>query len=264
MPSPLGHKPKLEWIKLTQLYVPTEYQRSTKSMASQSNINRLREKFNWAECGALIVSPLNSKPPQYAIIDGQHRFKAAELHGGITELPCCVLEQKDTAAQAGNFVGINTNRVALHMLPKYHAAVVAGDPDAVSLAAILKKCKISIADQAMNMKTIPARTTTAVGTLLRMIGDYSEKQMIWVLTIIPEAYGEAKGALRPNLIRTLARFIKFYPDADRKIMIAALEETDLNELEKDARGHCKVSGGTMAAAMMVVIKRRYDAIKKAA
>ena len=56
--SSLGPKPELRWIKLTQLYVPTEYQRSVKSDASAKNINYIKARFNWAEFGALIVCPL--------------------------------------------------------------------------------------------------------------------------------------------------------------------------------------------------------------
>jgi hypothetical protein len=46
--------------------------------------------------------------------------------------------------------------------------------------------------------------TCAFGALLKMISEYSEKQITWVLTIIPEAYEDQKGMLRPNLIHNLA------------------------------------------------------------
>jgi hypothetical protein len=67
----LGPKPELRWIKLTQLYVPSEYQRSVKSDASAKNINFIKTNFDWADFGALIVCPLpESNPPQYAVMDG--------------------------------------------------------------------------------------------------------------------------------------------------------------------------------------------------
>jgi hypothetical protein len=52
-----GPKPELKWIKLTQLFIPSEYQRSIKSDASARNINYIAGNFNWADCGALIVCP---------------------------------------------------------------------------------------------------------------------------------------------------------------------------------------------------------------
>ena len=38
----LDPKPELYWVKLTQLYVPTDYQRSVKSDASSKNISHFR------------------------------------------------------------------------------------------------------------------------------------------------------------------------------------------------------------------------------
>src|SRR5262245_52083619 len=104
----LGVRPELRWVKLSQLYVPTEYQRSVKSDTSARNIKHIKSHFNWAEFGALIVCPLaGSKPPQYAVMDGQHRLRAAEEHGGIDELPCVVIGEREAREQAGNFVNIN-------------------------------------------------------------------------------------------------------------------------------------------------------------
>jgi len=104
--------------------------------------------------------------------------------------------------------------------------------------------------------------TCAIGTLLKMIAEYSEKQMTWVLTIIPEANGDEKGVLRPNLIRSLAKFIKEHPDVDRATMVYALEEIDMDDLEKDARSHRKIQGGTITDAMLTVIEWKYNAAKK--
>jgi hypothetical protein len=260
----LGQKPELRWIKLTQLYIPTEYQRSVRSDASAKNINYIKNHFNWADCGALIVCPLpHANPPQYAVIDGQHRFRAAESHGGIDELPCVVIGGRGASEQARNFVTINSKRVKLHPLQEYQAAVVAGEPDAVALQAILDKCGVTMAAQALNIRETHPRCTLAVGTLLKMIQDYSEKQITWVLTVIPEAYGDKTGMLRANLIRVLAQFRKANPDADRAAMVAALRRLHIDDLEKDARIFREIDWGTMAAAMFKVLERKYKA-KKAA
>lgn len=261
----LSDKPELKWVKLTQLYIPTEYQRSTKTDASAKNINYIKANFNWADCGALIVCPLkDSKPPQYAVIDGQHRFRAAEARGGIDELPCVVISQREAKDQARNFVTINSKRVKLSALQQYHAAVVGGDPDAVSLAAIVKKCDIQIASYAMNLSETHPRVTCAVGTLLKMIGEYSEKQMCWVLNLITDAYPEKPGMLRPNLIRVLAHFIKEKPDTNRNLMIEALQGLNIDELQRDARTYRQIEGGSTSSAMLRVLEKRYNAAKRAA
>jgi hypothetical protein len=111
----LGPRPELRWVKLSQLYVPADYQRSVKSDASAKNINHIRTNFDWAEFGALIVCPLfGSSPPQFAVMDGQHRLRAAEARGDIDEVPCVIIAERAAGAQAGNLVNINSRRVALH------------------------------------------------------------------------------------------------------------------------------------------------------
>ena len=260
----LGQKPELRWVKLTQLYIPTEYQRSVKSDASAKNINYIKNNFSWADCGALIVCPLaDANPPQYAVIDGQLRFRAAEAHGGIDELPCVIIPARDAREQASSFVTINSKRVKLHPLQEYQASVVAGEPDAVALQSILDKCGVTMAAQMLNIRETHPRCTLAVGTLLKMIQDYSEKQIVWVLTVIPEAYGDKPGMLRANLIRVLAQFIKANPNPDRAAMVAALQRLDIDDLENDARAFRQIEGGTLAAAMTKVLERKYKA-KKAA
>jgi hypothetical protein len=265
MASDLSQKPELKWIKLTELYIPTEYQRSAKNDASLKNISYIKEHFNWASCGALLVCELaKAKPPQYAIIDGQHRFKAAEAHGEITELPCVVVSPRDAPKQASHFIEVNSKRIKLNNLNQYRAAVVAGEPNAVSLSEILKKAKVSIPTNPMGNKDCPPRTTQAIGTLLRMLESYSEKQMIWALTIIPEAYEEEPGVMRASLLKAMAEWIKQHPDTNRDIMIATLQGIDLDDLEKDARAYRAIDGKRTPEAFMMVIERKYNAAKRAA
>ena len=259
----LGPKPELRWVKITQLYIPADYQRSVKSDASAKNINHIKAHFNWGDCGALIVCPLpGAQPPQYAVIDGQHRLRAAETHGGIDELPCVVIAARQAGEQARNFVAVNSRRVKLHPLQEFRAAVVAGDPDASALQSILDRCGVTMASQSLNINETHPRVTLAVGTLLRMTQDYSEKQMAWVLTVIPEAYEDKPGMLRANLIRVLARWIKAHPDTDRERMVAALRTIDISDLERDARTFRSIQGGTMAEAMTTVLERAYKAASR--
>lgn len=108
----LGQRPELKWVKLSQLFIPTDYQRSVKSDASAKNINHIRGHFSWAKFGSLIVCPIpGSNPPQFAVIDGQHRFRAAEARGDIAELPCVVISEREAREQAESFVAINSRRV---------------------------------------------------------------------------------------------------------------------------------------------------------
>lgn len=252
-------KPELKYVKIHSLYIPTDYQRSTKSRASQNNIAKIKNDFNWAQFGALVVCPLKgSKPAQFGIIDGQHRYNAALARGDIDELPCVVISQRVMTDQAKSFIAINEDRVPLHLLHKYQAMIMAGDPDALALQEILKKCNITIASHAFTNVEMPPRCTMAIGSLLKMMSDFTEKQMIWALTIIPDTYGDKPGMLTANLIKVMAKFIKEIPDAKRDVLIGVLQRIDMDTLKRDALTYRKIEGGTTVTAMFKVIEKKYN------
>ena len=255
-------KPDLKWIKLSQLYIPQEYQRTAKGQTSLANINYIKKNFNWVSCGALVVCELEkSKPPQYAVIDGQHRFKAAEAIG-IAELPCLVASPEEVKKQAHHFIEINTKRNRLHPLHEFQAAVVAGQDRAVQLAALLKRAEISLPSTPLSSKDAPPRVTQAIGTLYSLLPNYTDKQIIWGLTIIPEAYGKRHGVMRACLIKAMCEWIKIHPDTDRETMKIVLAETDLDQLEKDARSYRAIDKISMPAAFMLVFEQKYKQEKK--
>jgi hypothetical protein len=258
-------RPELKWIKLIELYVPTDYQRPAKNATSLANIGYIKTNFNWASCGALIVCQLaKAKPPQYAIIDGQHRFLAAKAHGEIGELPCVVISRREAQDQAKHFVEVNSKRIKLHNLHEYRAAVVAGEPNAVMLANLLNRAKITVPQYPIGKKQMPPRVTAAIGTLHKMMDTYSEKQILWALTIIPEAYDDEPGVLRASLIKAMAEWIKRHPETDRNTMIRTLQQIDLDDLEKDARAYRAIEGKRMPEAIMMVLEKKYAAAKRAA
>lgn len=264
MAKDLSQRPELKWIKLSQLYVPSEYQRPAKNSTSLANINYITQNFNWASCGALIVCELEkSKPPQYAIIDGQHRFKAAEAHGGIAELPCVIISPREAKSQAKHFVEVNSKRLKLHSLHEYRAAIVAGDATACMVDTILQKAGITVPAHPVGNKLCPPRTTQAIRTLAKMIDSYSEKQILWALNIITEAYDDTPGVLRASLIKAMAEWIAKHPDTKRDTLIATLQNIDLDDLEKDARAYRAIEGKRTPEAFMMVIEKKYNAAKKA-
>lgn len=265
MNSAIGNKPELKWLKLTQLYIPNEYQRSTKSASSLKNINHIKTNFNWADFGVLIVCELEkSKPPQYAVIDGQHRFRAAEQRQDIAEIPCAVLSGREGKQQAMTFIAINRNRIKLHALHEHRAAFVASDPSAVSIEQILKKSNVTIAAFPMATKEMPPRCTQAIGTLYKMLDNYNEKHILWSLNVLTEAFDGVNGALRASMIKVMAEWSKTHPDTDKLVMIEALRRINIDELERNARAARALDGRRMPQVFMDFIEKKYNAAKKAA
>jgi hypothetical protein len=246
----------LKWLSVDKLYVDNRYQRNTKSKASEKNLDYLKQNFSWAHCGALIVCFVPAEK-KFAVIDGQHRLKAAMARKDIDSLPCLVISRLDFEKQAKSFVAINTKRVQLNSLAAFHAAVAAGDPMAASIKEILDVCELEIPRNPTMGGDLGARQMQSPGTLASLIGRYSRKHIVWALTIIPESYGEKKGMLRALLIKALVEFAKVTADVDRARMVKVLSGLDPLQLENDARAYVTISGGTAVAAAVQALDRLY-------
>ncbi len=107
-----GKRPQFKWLPFDELFIEPQYQRSIQSTASRKNIGYMVAEFNWASCGALVVS-YDAKRKKYAVIDGQHRMQAAKNRGDIKEMPCMIIEHPEMWAQAASFMEINKHRVNL-------------------------------------------------------------------------------------------------------------------------------------------------------
>jgi hypothetical protein len=251
-----GPKPELKWLDVEKLYVDSRYQRNTKSKASEKNLDYLKENFSWAHCGALIVCFVPAEK-KFAVIDGQHRLKAAIARGDIKAMPCLVVSGLDFEKQAKSFVAINTKRVQINSLAAFHAAVASGDKTAAAIKEILDECEIEIPQtQVLNGQSGP-RQTQSPGSLAKMIGKYSRKHIVWALKIIPDAYGEKKGMMRAMLIKSLTEFAKQTPDVDRERMLKVLAALDPAQLESDAQASVTINGGRSLTAMAEAINRLY-------
>lgn len=252
----VGDKPELKWLKITQLYIDHDYQRSAKSSKSRANLAYMQEHFSWAHCGALIVC-WEPEKKQYAVVDGQHRLLAAIARNDIPELPCVVISGQDFQRQAKSFVVINTKRVTMNPLAKFHAAVSAGEEDAISVKGLLDECGLEVPRNPVMKGETDPRQIQCVGTLLSLLGSHSRKQLVWALSIIPEAYGDEPGQMRSGLVKALADFIKARPDTDRARMVEVLRGVDPDELEQNARSYKAIEGGTSKAAMTAALERLY-------
>lgn len=256
----LGKKPELKWIPLEQLYIDHRYQRPTEGGASKNNLRYMQANFSWEACGALIVCHAPDKK-QYAIIDGQHRFRAAKTRKDIQELPCVIISGQDVKQQAESFVAINTRRQALHSLSAYHAAIVAGMPAALEVHEIVKKYGIEIPRSPVQGGTTGPRQTQAISTIQMLIRNFNEKHVKFALTVLPDAFPEKRSLMRSNILKAMAEFSSMLPPAaTRDNAIQAIQVSDLNKLEQDARASVRVAGGVVYKIMAEAIMRNFKSI----
>lgn len=246
-------KPELKWLPMSALYVNKSYQRTTESGASKKNIKAMTNDFQWALCGAITVCR-DPKAERHAIIDGQHRYTAAKTCGA-KEMPCMIIQGYDTAGQAKNFLVMNENRVAINQLSAFHAAVAAGQPDAINLKKILDQCKITVSFVPKG-DTGP-KETNAIGTLLKLVTKHNEKHIKWALTMIPDAYGDRRGQMRAMLLKAMAEFSQRNPGADRSAMAMALQGVDPRKMEAEVRASVKIQGGDNVEIMVDMLEKLY-------
>ena len=141
-----------------------------------------------------------------------------------------------------------------------HAACAAGQVDAVNLKKLLESCKIAISVSPRG-DTGP-RETNAVGTLLKMVTQYNEKHIKFAVTIIPDAYGEARGMMRAMLLKALAEFSNRQPAADRQALCKALQGMDPRKMEADVRASQKIQGGGNVMIMCDILEKAYKKMAK--
>lgn len=127
--APPTGEPIFERVDPRTLLIDGSYQRDL-SPASLRLIERIAANWDWRRF----------KPPVVAfadgglqIIDGQHTSIAAASRADIAAIPIMVVEAPAIEARAGAFIGHNKDRLAVSPMQLHHAAVAAGEPEAVTI-----------------------------------------------------------------------------------------------------------------------------------
>lgn len=169
-PAPSGAMPSIEWIHLDRLSVDASYQRSTDNDASRRLIRSIAASFDWRLCAPLIVS--RRPDGSLVIIDGQHRWAAATMRGDLPHLPCCLYSYDSPEEEARMFIVANRARKAMNRLDDFHAAIAAGDDDALEIRALVKEAGLTVARDTSSEATTPGAVmfTAALATALRKYG----------------------------------------------------------------------------------------------
>lgn len=138
-----GRRPTIEWIPLDELRIDDAYQRSIDTAASRRQIHTIAFGWNWDLCMVLSVS----RRPDDAlyVVDGQHRLAAARLRGDIDAMPCCVVRRAGGHEEARLFIAANRTRRTVNVLDDFHAAVAAGDEEALTIARLVQAAGLRVA-----------------------------------------------------------------------------------------------------------------------
>ncbi len=136
----IGEPGVFQWIPKQRLHVDREYQRSR---VSNTKVLSIAAEWVWPACIPLSVA--RRPDGTYWVFDGQHRKLAADKRADVQTLPCMVYEMNDRLQEALMFLKINTFRTSMHSVDKMNAELIAKDPIALAVRAMVESCGYTIA-----------------------------------------------------------------------------------------------------------------------
>lgn len=201
-----GPAPFLEWIKIEQLVVDTEYQREI-GRRGANNVAQIAEHFDWSKFAPVIVAPVEGG--LFAIVDGQHRTTAAMLRN-IEKVPCQVV-QADRAQQAAAYAAVNGNITKTTAQQLYHAKLAANEPGALAIAEICSVAGVEVIRRNIPQSKMKVGQTQAIGALTRCHAQYGRDTLITALQCITQTSDGNAGFVRATIIEALCEALHGAP-----------------------------------------------------
>lgn len=220
---------KLAEIPLTLLEIHPTVQRPRKG-----HERKIAAEWSRDKAGAIRVS---YRDGHLYIIDGQHRFLAAQL-AGETSIACHISEGMDEANEAIAFATQGENTTRVNTKDKVKALLLAPkDPRAAAAVALSKICKefnVSLLPKDSNDKPSLGGVRAATCT----ISNHGEDALRWCFDVIKNAnWRMVEGAYSETMILCLrAIYINHKNELDftMKVLVKALRPLTLNLLAAKA------------------------------
>lgn len=181
---PVGHaatgEPIFDRMAPETLLIDAAYQRDL-SPKGYALIKQMISHWDWRRFRPPVVAMTDRG---FEIIDGQHTAIAATSHPDIAEIPVMIVEAAVQQDRAQAFIGHNKDRLAVTPMQLHHAAVAAGDEDAVTIAQVCQRAGVRLVTSAYGSYAWKPGETMAIGALQGMIsrrGALKSRQMLEVL-----------------------------------------------------------------------------------
>lgn len=250
----IGEQPALEWVAVGLIDVDSNYQREVKP----SLVDKILRGFSWAKFGAIVLS--RKYDGRFAVVEGQHRWKAASVHPDIDRVPAVIVSHADVAGQAQSFLAINRDRMAVTSVEQYWAGLTAGDDTAVAISKVLQSAGCDVVPAQGHYRPNLTNSITAIDRCLKRYGQGATRR---ALLAIRAAWPDDAKSLRGTLITALARIIraneKSISDPD---LAAALRPQSFAKLTAHAEAFRKLSGGSAETALTKAVVELYNKGKR--
>lgn len=250
----IGERPALEWVSVDLIDVDSNYQREVKPAL----VDKILRRFTWAKFGAIVLSRQDGG--RFAVVEGQHRWKAASLHPDVKEVPAVIVSHDDVAGEAQSFLAINRDRMAVTAVEQYWAGLTAGDDAAIAISRVLQSAGCDVVPAQGHYRPNLTNSIGAVGRCLQRYGDKATRR---ALLVIRAAWPDDAKALRGTLITALARIIRANDKtvADPEL-VAAIRPQSIAQLTAHAEAFRKLSGGSAETAITKAIVEIYNKGKR--
>ncbi|MFH1557444.1 MAG: hypothetical protein ABII76_21760 [Pseudomonadota bacterium] len=158
-------KPIFEWVRPEILLIDERYQREL-SGASLRLIAKILAGWDWRRFKPPVVVMTDAG---LDLIDGQHTAIAAASHPDIDTIPVMIVEASELAQRAAAFIGHNRDRIAVNAAQIHHAAVTAGDEDALTVQQVCGRAGVTIL-RGPPGRAFRAGETVAISSVQTLIG----------------------------------------------------------------------------------------------
>jgi hypothetical protein len=252
-PPVRGTPPSIEWVLIGDLKVDADYQRSIDTHTSRRLIASIASHWDWRLCMPLAVS--RREDDRY-VIDGQHRLAAAHLRTDIPHLPCCIATYEGPADEAAMCVAANRARRAINRLDDFHAALVAGDEDALDVDRVVRSAGLRVARKTGSQSWV-AGEVAFTSSIQSVMGRHGERIVRDALAAIAKAFDGEVLSNGASVFLGLTRLMVNPPAGlDRERLLRSLNTFDMKGWGSFVQG---VKGGdARALAMKAAILEAYD------
>jgi hypothetical protein len=170
-------------------------------------------RFSWRKFRSVAV---NRRPDgTLALVDGQHRLRAAQmLWGPDVRVPCTFTHADTSQEEAGDFDGINTDRSGLAYNVAFRARIHHGDENSKKVQAVLAEFGLRPLWPDEN-RGVPG-TVVATRTIEYMIKAGGVSSARAVLSILKEVWKDDPNGYRDFILGGMWQFLVRYDGSIRR------------------------------------------------
>ena len=175
--------PVWELVAPTELLVDESYQRdlSPKSLAL---IRRIASGWDWRKFKAPICARVDGR---LHVLDGQHTAAGAASHGGVPLIPVLVVIAPEAVDRARAFISHATDRLPTTITQVHHAAVLAGDEDALTIDRVCHAAGVDLVAFPPPRSAYRPGQTVALNAIRRVVDKRGAMRARQVLEVLAKA-----------------------------------------------------------------------------